>query len=66
MYFFVDIDIPTSTLYGVLTMMTVLGNLVYLEEIVYLLSKTPFSYKRTTYIWITGAPPVSMGLILRL
>ncbi|RXM93580.1 Organic solute transporter subunit alpha [Acipenser ruthenus] len=38
--------------------MTVLGNLVYLEEIVYLLSKTPFSYKRTTYIWITGAPPV--------
>ncbi|KAK1133252.1 organic solute transporter subunit alpha-like isoform X1 [Acipenser oxyrinchus oxyrinchus] len=53
-----NIDIPTSTLYGVLTMMTVLGNLVYLEEIVYLLSKTPFSYKRTTYIWITGAPPV--------
>ncbi|XP_028670500.2 organic solute transporter subunit alpha-like [Erpetoichthys calabaricus] len=53
-----NIDFETSTLYVVLTAMSVIGSLVYLEEVVYILKKIPPSYKRKTYIWVTGAPPV--------
>nr|XP_005991571.1 PREDICTED: organic solute transporter subunit alpha-like [Latimeria chalumnae] len=52
-----EADLVTSTLYAVLTAITLIGNLVYLEEVLYLVRKIP-SFRRTAYIWITGAPPV--------
>ncbi|XP_043912956.1 organic solute transporter subunit alpha-like isoform X2 [Protopterus annectens] len=51
-------DPTRSTLYAVLTVMALAGILVYTEEVIYILRKIPPSYKRTTYIWITGAPTV--------
>ncbi|XP_018592558.2 organic solute transporter subunit alpha-like isoform X1 [Scleropages formosus] len=53
-----NMDMTMGSLYAVLTLMAVAGSLVYLEEIIYITRKISPSYKRTTYIWVTGAAPV--------
>ncbi|MFT7809817.1 organic solute transporter subunit alpha-like isoform X1 [Arapaima gigas] len=53
-----NMDMVTGSLYTVLTLMAVAGCLVYLEEIIYITRKIIPSYKRTTYVWVTGAAPV--------
>ncbi|XP_060942558.1 organic solute transporter subunit alpha-like [Limanda limanda] len=44
-------------LYGVLTLMSCMSLLLYLEQCVYIYKKLPYP-KKTTIIWINGAAPV--------
>ncbi|XP_048885457.1 organic solute transporter subunit alpha-like isoform X4 [Brienomyrus brachyistius] len=53
-----NMDPSTCFMYSVLTLMTLVGSLVYLEETVYITRKITPSCKKTAYIWVTGAPPV--------
>ncbi|XP_066571365.1 organic solute transporter subunit alpha-like [Amia ocellicauda] len=53
-----NLDATAGALYVVQMVMALAGVLVYLEETLYITRKIPASYKRTTYIWVTGAPPV--------
>ncbi|XP_023698551.2 organic solute transporter subunit alpha-like isoform X1 [Paramormyrops kingsleyae] len=56
--FLYSMDPSTCFTYSVLTLMTLVGSLMYLEETVYITRKITSSCKRTAYIWVTGAPPV--------
>ncbi|XP_072118393.1 organic solute transporter subunit alpha [Mobula birostris] len=53
-----NLNLPASILYSVLTLMAVIANLVYCEEVVYLLRKVPSTDRRATIIWVSGAAPV--------
>ncbi|XP_032889062.1 organic solute transporter subunit alpha-like [Amblyraja radiata] len=53
-----DLNLPAIILYSVLTLMAVIANLVYLEEVIYLLRKVPSTNRRATIMWISGAAPV--------
>ncbi|XP_067896674.1 organic solute transporter subunit alpha-like [Heterodontus francisci] len=52
------LNVPAIILYGVLTLMAVISNLVYFEEVIYLMRKVPSTNRRTTIIWVSGAAPV--------
>lgn len=53
-----DLNLPAIILYSVLTLMAVIANLVYVEEVIYLLRKVPSTNRRATIMWISGAAPV--------
>ncbi|XP_010074384.1 PREDICTED: organic solute transporter subunit alpha, partial [Pterocles gutturalis] len=51
------LDLPGKFLFAILTLMTLIANLVFTEEAVYIYRKTPSS-KRSIIIWINAAAPV--------
>ncbi|NXV78303.1 OSTA protein, partial [Atlantisia rogersi] len=51
------LDLPGRFLFAILTLMTLIANLVFLEEAVYIYRKIPSS-KRSIIIWINAAAPV--------
>ncbi|NXX81537.1 OSTA protein, partial [Urocolius indicus] len=53
----VGLDLPGRFLFAILTLMTLIANLVFIEEVVYIYRKTPSS-KRSIIIWINAAAPV--------
>ncbi|XP_069746294.1 organic solute transporter subunit alpha [Narcine bancroftii] len=53
-----DLNLPAIILYSVLTLMAVIANLVYFEEVIYLLRKVPSTNRRATIMWVSGAAPV--------
>ncbi|XP_067895987.1 organic solute transporter subunit alpha-like [Heterodontus francisci] len=52
------LNVATIVLYSVLTLMAVISNLVYLEEVIYLMRKVPSTIRRATIIWVSGVSPV--------
>lgn len=50
-------------LYAMLTFMSCISLLLYLEQCVYIYKKLPYS-RKTTIIWINGAAPVSTNACL--
>ncbi|KAM6293300.1 organic solute transporter subunit alpha-like [Porphyrio hochstetteri] len=52
-----SLDLPGRFLFGILTLMALIANLVFLEEAVYIYRKIPSS-KRSIIIWINAAAPV--------
>ncbi|XP_034463485.1 organic solute transporter subunit alpha-like [Hippoglossus hippoglossus] len=52
-----QLDIFGFSLYGILTLMSCISLLLYLEQCVYIYKKLPYP-KKTTIIWINGAAPV--------
>ncbi|KFP79388.1 Organic solute transporter subunit alpha, partial [Acanthisitta chloris] len=52
------LDLPGRFLFAILTLMTLIANLVFIEEAVYIYRKIPSS-KRSIIIWINAAAPVS-------
>ncbi|XP_051870122.1 organic solute transporter subunit alpha isoform X2 [Pristis pectinata] len=53
-----NLNLPAVILYSVLTLMAVIANLVYFEEVIYLLRKVPSTNRRATIMWVSGAAPV--------
>ncbi|XP_007901236.1 organic solute transporter subunit alpha [Callorhinchus milii] len=53
-----SLDVPTIVLYAVLTLMTVIANLVLFDEVLYLMRKMSCQKKRSAIIWVSGAAPV--------
>ncbi|XP_059506022.1 organic solute transporter subunit alpha-like [Stegostoma tigrinum] len=53
-----NLSVPAIILYTVLTLMAVIANLVYFEEVIYLLRKVPATNRRATIMWVNGAAPV--------
>ncbi|GCB77114.1 organic solute transporter subunit alpha-like isoform X2 [Scyliorhinus torazame] len=53
-----DLSVPTIILYSVLTLMAVIANLVYFEEVIYLIRKVPATNRRATIMWVSGLSPV--------
>ncbi|XP_078265262.1 organic solute transporter subunit alpha [Rhinoraja longicauda] len=53
-----DLNLAAIILYSVLTLMAVIANLVYFEEVIYLLRKVPSTNRRATIMWVSGAAPV--------
>ncbi|NXU52885.1 OSTA protein, partial [Turnix velox] len=51
------LDIPARFLFAILTLMTLIANLVFIEEVVYIYRKIPSS-KRSIIIWVNAAAPV--------
>ncbi|NXV46576.1 OSTA protein, partial [Uria aalge] len=51
------LDLPGRFLFAVLTLMTLIANLVFIEEAVYIYRKIPSS-KRSIIIWVNAAAPV--------
>ncbi|KFV94035.1 Organic solute transporter subunit alpha, partial [Fulmarus glacialis] len=51
------LDLPGRFLFAILTLMTLIANLVFIEEAVYIYRKVPSS-KRSIIIWINAAAPV--------
>ncbi|XP_009071903.1 PREDICTED: organic solute transporter subunit alpha-like, partial [Acanthisitta chloris] len=51
------LDLPGRFLFAILTLMTLIANLVFIEEAVYIYRKIPSS-KRSIIIWINAAAPV--------
>ncbi|KFO83646.1 Organic solute transporter subunit alpha, partial [Buceros rhinoceros silvestris] len=51
------LDLPGRFLFAILTLMTLIANLVFTEEAVYIYRKIPSS-KRSIIIWINAAAPV--------
>ncbi|KFR14916.1 Organic solute transporter subunit alpha, partial [Opisthocomus hoazin] len=51
------LDLPGKFLFAILTLMTLIANLVFIEEAVYIYRKIPSS-KRSVIIWINAAAPV--------
>ncbi|KFP91857.1 Organic solute transporter subunit alpha, partial [Apaloderma vittatum] len=51
------LDLPGRFLFAFLTLMTLIANLVFIEEAVYIYRKIPSS-KRSIIIWINAAAPV--------
>ncbi|KAM9348712.1 organic solute transporter subunit alpha-like [Symphorus nematophorus] len=52
-----QLDVFNFCLYGMLTFMSCISLLLYLEQCVYIYKKQPYP-KKTTIIWVTGAAPV--------
>ncbi|XP_029876658.1 organic solute transporter subunit alpha-like isoform X2 [Aquila chrysaetos chrysaetos] len=52
-----SLDLPGRFLFAVLTLMTLIANLVFIEEAVYIYRRIP-SFKRSVIIWINAAAPV--------
>ncbi|XP_042644585.1 organic solute transporter subunit alpha isoform X2 [Tyto alba] len=52
-----SLDLPGRFLFAILTLMTLIANLVFIEEAVYIYRKIPSS-KRSIIIWINAAAPV--------
>uniref|UniRef100_A0A8C3RYI1 Organic solute transporter subunit alpha n=2 Tax=Chelydra serpentina TaxID=8475 RepID=A0A8C3RYI1_CHESE len=52
-----SLDLTGIFLFAILTLMTLIANLVFVEEVFYIYRKTPSS-KRTIFIWINAAAPV--------
>ncbi|XP_034610906.1 organic solute transporter subunit alpha-like [Trachemys scripta elegans] len=52
-----SLDLTGIFLFAILTLMTLIANLVFVEEVFYIYKKTPSS-KRTIFIWINAAAPV--------
>ncbi|KAM9171318.1 organic solute transporter subunit alpha-like isoform 1-T1 [Pangshura tecta] len=52
-----SLDLTGIFLFAILTVMTLIANLVFVEEVFYIYRKTPSS-KRTIFIWINAAAPV--------
>ncbi len=57
--FISELDAFDFSLYCMLTFMSCISLLLYLEQCVYFYKKLP-SPKKTTIIWINGAAPVSI------
>ncbi|KFP32516.1 Organic solute transporter subunit alpha, partial [Colius striatus] len=53
----VGLDLPGRFLFAILTLMTLIANLVFIEEVIYIYKKIPSS-KRSIIIWINAAAPV--------
>ncbi|XP_041066827.1 organic solute transporter subunit alpha [Carcharodon carcharias] len=53
-----NLNMPTIILYSVLTLMTVIANLVHFEEVIYLIRKVPATNRRATIMWVSAAAPV--------
>ncbi|KFQ29582.1 Organic solute transporter subunit alpha, partial [Mesitornis unicolor] len=51
------LDLPGRFLFAILTLMTLIANLVFIEEAVYIYRKIPSS-KRSIIIWVNAAAPV--------
>lgn len=54
---FSGLDLTGIFLFGILTLMAVTANLVFVEEVFYIYRKIPS--KRSIFIWINAAAPVS-------
>ncbi|XP_075583796.1 organic solute transporter subunit alpha-like [Pelecanus crispus] len=52
-----SLDLPGRFLFAILTLMMLIANLVFMEEVVYIYRKIPSS-KRSIIIWINAAAPV--------
>ncbi|KAK4830036.1 hypothetical protein QYF61_008374 [Mycteria americana] len=52
-----SLDLPGRFLFAILTLMTLIANLVFIEEVVYIYRKISSS-KRSVIIWINAAAPV--------
>ncbi|KAM6420554.1 organic solute transporter subunit alpha-like isoform 2-T2 [Pluvialis apricaria] len=52
-----SLDLPGKFLFAILTLMTLIANLVFIEEAVYIYRKIPSS-KRSIIIWVNAAAPV--------
>ncbi|XP_069729741.1 organic solute transporter subunit alpha-like [Phaenicophaeus curvirostris] len=52
-----SLDLPGRFLFAILTLMTLIANLVFIEEAVYIYRKIPSS-KRSIIIWVNAAAPV--------
>lgn len=53
------LDLAGRFLFAILTLMTLIANLVFIEEVVYIYRKI-HSSKRSILIWINAAAPVSV------
>ncbi|XP_078088210.1 organic solute transporter subunit alpha-like [Mustelus asterias] len=53
-----DLSVSAIILYSLLTLMTVIANLVYFEEVIYLIRKVPATNRRATIMWVSGLSPV--------
>lgn len=54
----VGLDLAGRFLFATLTLMTLIANLIFMEEVIYIYRKIPSS-KRSILIWINAAAPVS-------
>lgn len=54
-----ELDVFGMCLYAMLTLMSCISLLLYLEQCVYIYTKLPYP-KKTTIMWINGAAPVSI------
>ncbi|XP_030055568.1 organic solute transporter subunit alpha-like [Microcaecilia unicolor] len=52
-----SLDLTGIFLFAILTLMTLIGNLVFIEEVYYIYKKIPSS-KRSIFIWVNAAAPV--------
>ncbi|XP_078416644.1 organic solute transporter subunit alpha-like [Cetorhinus maximus] len=53
-----NLTVSTIILYTVLTLMAVIANLVYFEEVIYLIRKVPATNRRATIMWVSGISSV--------
>lgn len=61
-YFKSELDAFGFCLYVMLTFMSCMSLLLYLEQCVYIYKKLPYP-KKTTIIWVNGAAPVSIQVL---
>lgn len=53
------LDLTGRFLFAILTLMTLIADLVFIEEVIYIYRKIPSS-KRSLLIWVNAAAPVSI------
>ncbi|XP_072441144.1 organic solute transporter subunit alpha-like [Chiloscyllium punctatum] len=53
-----NLSVSSIILYSVLSLMTLVANLVYFEEVIYLLRNVPATNRRTTIMWVSGVSSV--------